>query len=78
MTEGKMTKEELREDPVLEGLNKLKKFIDERGFFLLIVAASGDRGGGGIPGVPPDGRAGASRGPRFSSWTAKRSTSRGT
>jgi predicted negative regulator of RcsB-dependent stress response len=37
LTEGKMTKEELREDPVLEGLNKLKKFIDERGFFLLIV-----------------------------------------
>jgi predicted negative regulator of RcsB-dependent stress response len=37
LTEGKMTKEELREDPVLEGLNKLKKFIDERGFILLIV-----------------------------------------
>jgi predicted negative regulator of RcsB-dependent stress response len=41
LTEGKMTKEELREDPVLEGLNKLKKFIDERGFYLLIVVLVG-------------------------------------
>lgn len=37
MTEGKMTKEELREDPVLEGLAKLKEFIEEKGFYLLIV-----------------------------------------
>jgi predicted negative regulator of RcsB-dependent stress response len=41
LSEGKMTKEELREDPVLEGLGKMKKFIDEKGFYLLIVVLVG-------------------------------------
>lgn len=36
-----MTKEELREDPILEGLGKLKKFFDEKGFYLLIVVLVG-------------------------------------